>query len=244
MSHTLFIADLHLDPSRPDITRTLINLLNGRAREAEALFILGDLFEAWIGDDAPAPPAEPVAAALHQLSSSGVPIYFMVGNRDFLLGESFCRACGMRLLTEPVTVDLYGTPTVILHGDSLCTDDAEYQQFRAMVRNPEWQQAFLAKPLDERLAMARQAREQSREHTGKSSQAIMDVNQQAVDACFKDSGATRMIHGHTHRPAVHQLPGQRQRIVLGDWDQQGSLLAVTPAGTRLEHFALAEGSAP
>lgn len=242
MSHSLFIADLHLDPSRPDITRALISLLNDRARKAEALFILGDLFEAWIGDDAPAPPAEPVAAALHQLSSSGVPIYFMVGNRDFLLGESFCRACGMRLLTEPVTLDLYGIPTVILHGDSLCTDDVEYQQFRTMVRNPQWQQGFLAKPLEERLAMAKQAREQSREHTGKSSEAIMDVNQEAVDAYFQDSGAARMIHGHTHRPAVHQLPGRRQRIVLGDWDQQGSLLAVSAAGTSLEHFPLGEAN--
>jgi UDP-2,3-diacylglucosamine hydrolase len=234
----LFIADLHLDPSRPDITAGLLELLREQAKGADHLYILGDLFEAWIGDDAPAPPADAVAPALKQLADAGVPISFMVGNRDFLLGHVFCDTCGMTLLTEPHVLDLYGRKTLLMHGDSLCTDDVAYQQFRHMVRNSNWQAEFLAKPLAERLAMAQQARKESKAHTGSTNATIMDVNSEAVEATFAQHQVERIIHGHTHRPAIHQLPGGRQRIVLGDWGQQGSVLTVTPNGTELQHFVL------
>lgn len=230
MSTTLFISDLHLDPVRPAITELFLDFLAGEARTAEALYILGDLFEAWLGDDDPDPHHARVAEALHGVSESGTPVYFMVGNRDFLLGEDYARRAGMTILEEPKTLDLHGTPTVILHGDVLCTDDTAYQAFRAMVRDPAWQQDFLSRPLEERRALAGQAREESQKRGQSISMDIMDVNQGAVADMFRKQAVPRMIHGHTHRPAIHKpnVDGQpRERIVLGDWYEQGSVLRVT-----------------
>jgi UDP-2,3-diacylglucosamine hydrolase len=225
----LFISDLHLDDARPRIVRDFEHFCAGEARRADALYVLGDLFEAYIGDDDDAALNARVATALHGVADASVPVHFIVGNRDFLLGGDYARRCGMDLLDDGSVVDLHGTPTLILHGDVLCTDDAANLAFRGQVRDPAWQAAFLARPLAERRAFAAQARDASRAHTSHADMAIMDVNQAAVEAAMQDAGVTRMIHGHTHRPAIHDfaLDGQpAQRIVLGDWYEQGSVLRV------------------
>ncbi len=233
---TLFISDLHLDDSRPRIVELFESFLAGEARNADALYILGDLFEAYIGDDDDAPLPERVASALKALSDSGVPVFFIAGNRDFLLGESYARRAGMQLLDDGAVVDLYGTPTLQMHGDTLCTDDAAYLAFRTQVRNPAWQRMFLSQPLPARRAFAAKARDASRVHVSQTDMAIMDVNQRAVEDALRRAQTTRMIHGHTHRPAIHdfQLDGaDAQRIVLGDWYEQGSVLRVTPNAIEL-----------
>jgi UDP-2,3-diacylglucosamine hydrolase len=234
---TLFISDLHLDAARPAATQSFIEFLRGEAREAQALYILGDLFEYWLGDDAPTPAGLAVAPELTALSASGVPCHFMHGNRDFLLGEGFAQQCGMSLLGEELVVDLYGRPTVLLHGDTLCTDDVVYQQVRAMVREPVWQADLLAKTPAERARFAMEARTASAEHQASAAMDIMDVNQGAVREAFERTGVRHMIHGHTHRPAVHEVPLGNvtgERIVLGDWYEQGSVLRVDADGARLE----------
>src|SRR5579885_688681 len=233
---TLFISDLHLDDSRPRIVELFESFLAGEARNADALYILGDLFEAYIGDDDDAPLPERVASALKALSDSGVPVFFIAGNRDFLLGESYARRAGMQLLDDGAVVDLYGTPTLQMHGDTLCTDDAAYLAFRTQVHNPAWQRMFLSQPLPARRAFAAKARDASRVHVSQTDMAIMDVNQRAVEDALRRAQTTRMIHGHTHRPAIHdfQLDGaDAQRIVLGDWYEQGSVLRVTPNAIEL-----------
>jgi UDP-2,3-diacylglucosamine hydrolase len=239
---TLFISDLHLEDSRPEIAAILIDFLRGKARAAEALYILGDLFEFWIGDDFLSATAEKVAGEIDALSRSGVPVWFQHGNRDFLLGQTYAEQCGMQLMSELEIVNLYGRPTLLLHGDTLCTDDIQYQAFRRQVRNPAFQAMFLAQSPDQRLAMAVQARDASKQHTGKTAMAIMDVNEAAVLAAFEQAHAqspeqkspSHMIHGHTHRPAVHQhvlANGlSAERIVLADWYQSGSYLQVSSAG--------------
>ncbi len=232
---TLFISDLHLEDDRPQTSRLLLDFLAGElCAGARSLYILGDLFEFWIGDDLVSETAGQVAAALRSLGDRGVACHFMHGNRDFLLGADYANSCGMSLLCEEVVVDLYGTPYLLLHGDSLCTDDHAYQAFRQQVRNPQFQQDFLARPLQERLQMARSAREQSMAHTGNASEDIMDVNQTAVLRAFAAHEVHNMIHGHTHRPAVHSHrlgDGQEaERIVLSDWDKTGSCLAVSENG--------------
>ncbi|MDH3947784.1 MAG: UDP-2,3-diacylglucosamine diphosphatase [Gammaproteobacteria bacterium] len=224
---TLFISDLHLSADRPDITSLFIQFLNNEARQAEALYILGDLFEAWLGDDMVLPEYAEAIAAMKALSGSGVPVFIMHGNRDFLLGETFASMSGTTLLDDPTTIDLYGKPTLLLHGDTLCTDDVKYQQFRAMVRNPAWQQQMLALSPEERLALAKQYREMSQAETGNKAEDIMDVNQQTLEQVMKSKGVYHMIHGHTHRPAIHDFNIDSQaatRIVLGDWYEQGSVL--------------------
>ncbi len=226
---TLFISDLHLDPGGPQIVGWYTQLLAGAAREAKALYILGDLFESWIGDDDDAPLAAQVAQATRALRDAGVPVYFMHGNRDFLLGEDYAAHAGMTLLADPTVIELGGERVLLMHGDTLCTDDVEYLKFRALVRDPRWQQQFLAKPLAERRAFAAQARGESRKHTSAMKAEIMDVNQDAVAAALRAHGVTRMIHGHTHRPATHRfdLDGRpTERIVLGDWYEQDSVLRV------------------
>jgi len=236
----LFISDLHLDPSRPAITELFLRFLHEQRDQAEALYILGDLFEAWIGDDAVGPD-EPVIAAL-QAFSAQVPTYFMHGNRDFLIGERFAELTGIALLADPTVIDLHGVPTLLMHGDSLCTDDVQYQQFRQMVRNPEWQAFFLAKTIPERLEMARMARSESGARNQQLDDYLMDVNQQTVEAEMQRHGITRLIHGHTHRPAIHhfELDGRTHtRVVLGDWYDQGSVLRVTADGMELEGLPLA-----
>jgi UDP-2,3-diacylglucosamine hydrolase len=233
---TLFISDLHLDPVRPAITALFLDFLAGEARRAEALYILGDLFEAWIGDDDPDPHHARVAEGLAALAEGGTPVRFLVGNRDFLLGKDFARRAGMELLVEPLRMELHGVPTLILHGDVLCTDDADYQAFRTMVRNAEWQRDFLGRPLAERRVLAGQARAESRRRGAAKQPEIMDVNTVAAEAAFRAQGVRRLIHGHTHRPAIHrlQVDGRTcERIVLGDWYEQGSLLRVDDSGARL-----------
>ncbi len=228
---TLFISDLHLQDSVPDTTACLLDFLRGPAREAEAVYILGDLFESWIGDDALSQTARQVAAASAELSSCDVPCFFMHGNRDFLLGEDFASMAGMTLLPESVVIDLYGQATVLLHGDSLCVDDIEYQAFRRQTRDPAWQASVLALSIDQRLEMARNARDASKLHTGSASMEIMDVNEEAVHAGFREHGVKRMIHGHTHRPANHRYEledgTEAERIVLADWYTEGSYLKVS-----------------
>lgn len=226
---TLFVSDLHLDDARPHIVADFERFCAGEARQADALYVLGDLFEAYIGDDDDAALNARIVHALHGVADAGVPVRFIAGNRDFLLGEDYARRCGMDLLEDGGVVDLYGTPTLVLHGDVLCTDDAAYLAFRQQVRNPAWQVAFLARPLAERRAFAAQARDASRAHTSQTDMAIMDVNQSAVEHALRQAGVARMIHGHTHRPAIHDftLDGKpAQRIVLGDWYEQGSVLRV------------------
>lgn len=219
---TLFISDLHLEESRPDITRAFLSFLEQQAAGVESLYILGDFFEAWIGDDERTPLQEQVAGALRQLSDSGTRLFLMHGNRDFLIGDDFCARAGATLLDDPTVIDLYGTPTLLMHGDSLCTADVEYQKFRANMRNPQWQQMILQRPLKDRQQMARQLREISMAKNQGKEEFIMDVTPEEVVKDMERHQVQRLIHGHTHRPAVHELTANGQparRIVLGDWDQ-------------------------
>jgi UDP-2,3-diacylglucosamine hydrolase len=234
---TLFISDLHLSAERPDITSLFIQFLNKEARQAEALYILGDLFEAWLGDDMVLPEYAEAIAAMKALSDSGVPVFIMHGNRDFLLGEKFAAMSGVSLLDDPTCIDLYGKPTLLLHGDTLCTDDVKYQQFRTMVRDPAWQQQMLALSPTERLKLAREYRQMSQAETGNKAEDIMDVNQQTLEQVMQTQGVYYMIHGHTHRPAIHDFNINLQaatRIVLGDWYEQGSVLVCDENGCELQ----------
>lgn len=235
---TLFVSDLHLDPSRPAATELFGRFLDGEARNADALYILGDLFEAWVGDDDPSPAGAGVAARIRALADSGVPVFFIRGNRDFLLGEEYAKRSGMAILPDPAVVMLQGEPTLILHGDLLCTDDTAYQQVRAQTRDPRWQEQFLSQPLDARLAFAVQARTASKARYGElvasgQSETITDVAPEAVQEWFRRYGVRRMIHGHTHRPAIHDEGDGNTRIVLGDWYEQGSVLRVDATGIDL-----------
>ncbi|MDN3518815.1 UDP-2,3-diacylglucosamine diphosphatase [Aquisalimonas lutea] len=229
MLPTVFIADLHLDERRPRIVQLFLQFLQETAGRADALYILGDLFEAWIGDDA-VPADHPVLAGLRAFAATGTPLYVMRGNRDFLLGEGFAEATGARMLDDPTVIRLGDEPVLLMHGDLLCTDDRDYQQFRAMVHDPAWQREFLARSVEERLALAREARDESTSHTSAlagGSEAIMDVNPDAVRETMREHGVQRLIHGHTHRPDTHtfELDGRpATRIVLGDWFEQGSVL--------------------
>jgi len=240
---TLFIADLHLDPSRPQITALFENYLaSDEVRHADALYILGDLVEAWIGDDDDAELPQRIATAVHAVRDAGVPVYFMVGNRDFLLGETFAQRAGLTLLEDGTVHEIQGRPTLLMHGDVLCTDDVAYQNVRRQVRTPQWKAQILSMPLEARRAFAAKAREDSRAHTGATQESIMDVNADAVQLALRDAGVSRLIHGHTHRPAVHslELNGEAaERIVLGDWYEHGSVLKVTPDGVELHGLAVA-----
>jgi UDP-2,3-diacylglucosamine hydrolase len=238
---TLFVSDLHLDAARPRITGLFLHFLRDEAVHAEALYILGDLFEAWVGDDAQGEPAASVRTALRELTARGVPVYFQRGNRDFLAGSRFAADTGATLLPDPAVVMLYGEPTLLMHGDLLCTGDTAYQAFRAQVRAPAWQAQFLAQPLAAREAFAAKARAASREHqkdvgSGGAMDAITDVEPETVASTLARYGVRRLIHGHTHRPAIHALDaGGRaaRRIVLGDWYEQGSVLRVDADGIEL-----------
>ena len=234
---TLFISDLHLEASQPDIGEQFISFLGNEARQAEALYILGDLFEAWLGDDDPNPYYVAMKTALRELVDSGVPTYFMHGNRDFTIGSDFAAETGVMILNDPTVVELYGTKVLLCHGDALCTDDIEYQQVRAMTRNPEWQAMMLAKSIEERIAFAVQARKESLARGESVSDEIMDVNQDAVAATLREHGVDTMLHGHTHRPAIHEIDlGDRTatRIVLGDWYEHGSVVRWDSSGAKLE----------
>lgn len=241
MPGTLFISDLHLDPERPAVTALFLELLETRARSSDALYILGDLFEAWVGDDDTSPLNQVVCEGLKQCATSGTPVFIMHGNRDFLLGAQFAAASSCTLLDDPALVDMYGTPTLLMHGDLLCSDDKEYMAFRAMVRDKQWQRELLSKSLEERQLIAKEMRDRSREQTGGKPESIMDVNSDAIARTMTAHHVQRLIHGHTHRPAIHDLviSGQpAQRIVLGDWYEQGSLLECSSSGCRLEALEL------
>lgn len=242
MAQTLFISDLHLDARRPAMVALFLRFLAEQAARADALYILGDLFEYWIGDDmldhpATAAALAPVAEGLRALSARGVPVYFQHGNRDFLIGEDFARRCGIRLLPEAQVVELDGVPTLLMHGDSLCTDDVDYQRLRVMLRDPQWQREFLALPMEERIVQAQALREKSREAAQVKTETIMDVNPHTVVETMRRHGVHRLIHGHTHRPAVHEFEldgAPARRIVLGDWYEQGSVLTCRDDDWRLQ----------
>lgn len=237
---TLLVSDLHLDASRPGITRLFLDFLAGEARAADALYVLGDLFEAWVGDDDPGEPGASVCAALKALADSGVPVFLMRGNRDFLFGPGIAARCGATLLPDPCVVDLHGRPTLLMHGDLLCSDDVAYQAFRRQVRDPNWQAGFLAQPLEARQAFAAKARAASREHQQGVPETITDVSPAALAETLSRHGVARLIHGHTHRPAIHSLDvdGRAvERIVLGDWYEQGSVLRLDAGGLRLDALA-------
>ncbi|MDJ0751382.1 MAG: UDP-2,3-diacylglucosamine diphosphatase [Woeseiaceae bacterium] len=234
---TLFISDLHLEPGRPEIGEQFLAFLAGPAREADALYILGDLFEAWVGDDDPNPYYAGMKSALRELGDTGVPVYFMHGNRDFMIGNDFATETGITLLDDPHPIELYGDKVLLSHGDAMCTDDVEYQQTRAMTRDPAWQAMMLQKSIEERIAFAIQARQQSAIHSAMKSDDIMDVNQEAVEATIREHGCDILLHGHTHRPAVHPFHVDDRpvhRIVLGDWYDQGSMVEWDADGPRLE----------
>jgi len=239
---SLFIADLHLDDSRPQITELFEHYLAGdEVRRADALYILGDLVEAWVGDDDDAELPRRIARATRAVREAGVPVYFMVGNRDFLLGEDFAGRAGFELLEDGTVHTLHGKPTLLMHGDTLCTDDVAYQAVRKQVRTPEWKAQILAMPLEARRAFAAKSRAESRAHTGSAMEAIMDANVDAVTAAMRQAGVTRLIHGHTHRPTIHRfdLDGKSaERIVLGDWYEQGSVLRVDADGVELRGLPL------
>lgn len=237
---TLFISDLHLDDSRPEISRLFLDFLKEQTAGAEALYILGDFFEAWVGDDDDSQLGKTVTQSLRELSDSGVPIFFMRGNRDFLVGPDFASRAGLQILSDPCVLELYGTPALLMHGDLLCSSDSAYQAFRSQVRSDEWQSQFLSQPLAARQAFAARARAASQQHQNglmnDQQENIMDVTQATVEAIMKRYGVNRLIHGHTHRPAIHQFHVDEvpsQRIVLGDWYSQGSVLRVDADGAYL-----------
>lgn len=230
-----FISDLHLQPARPAMSAILLDYLKTRAPQADALYILGDLFEFWIGDDLSMAEHEAVIEALAALSRGGTPLFFMHGNRDFLVGQGFAERTGARLLPDPTRMELNGVPTLLMHGDTLCTDDTAYQAFRAQVRDPDTQRQFLALPGEQRRQIATALRSDSGK--GKPDE-IMDVNGDAVRRTMEEHGVARLIHGHTHRPARHALvldSGPAQRLVLADWhDDRGSVLVSDAGGLHEE----------
>ncbi|HEV7985012.1 MAG TPA: UDP-2,3-diacylglucosamine diphosphatase [Steroidobacteraceae bacterium] len=248
---TLFVSDLHLDALEPAAGEQFLEFLRRRAAASDALYILGDLFEAWVGDDDEDPHRALICQGLRELSGRGVPCYAMHGNRDFLLQRGFERRTGTRLLADPTIVDLHGERVLLTHGDALCTADRSYQLLRGLVRNPRWQRRFLGLPLGVRRALAEQARAGSRRHTEHTEAYIMDVDEDAVIAAMRACGVRSLIHGHTHRPGVHEFEldgASARRIVLGAWHDQGSCLSWTREGFRLEELPRAtvrsESAAP
>lgn len=241
MPETLFISDLHLSPQQPAITQIFQEFMQHRAIQADALYILGDLFEVWLGDDDNSAFNQAIITTLRHLVDRGVVVYLMPGNRDFLLGTAFAAQSGCHLLTDDFhRIDCYGTPTVLTHGDGLCTDDIEHQQFRAQYRNPAWQQAMLALPLAERMRLANQYRQLSQHNYQMKNPEIMDVNPTAVERVMQDYGVYQLIHGHTHRAAIHSGWLQQhptQRIVLAAWHTLGNALSYTPDRLELIYFA-------
>ena len=236
---TLFVSDLHLEAERPDIGNQFIEFLKTDAMEADDLYILGDLFEAWVGDDDPNTHYAKIKMAIRKVVDKGVPVYFMHGNRDFMIGRQFANETGVEILPDPYPVDMYGQKALLSHGDALCTDDTQYQRVRRMTRDPDWQASILAKPLKERLRIAEEARRQSLEQTLNLTMNIMDVNQDEVKRVITEHGVDVLLHGHTHRPGIHTVDlGRRKarRIVLGDWYQQGSVLRWNLQGPKLQEL--------
>jgi UDP-2,3-diacylglucosamine hydrolase len=233
--HTLFASDLHLDSEAPWAIDAFISFLEGPARQAEALYLLGDLFEVWVGDDDDNPDTARACDGLARLTANDVAVYVLHGNRDFLLGDAFARRTGVKLLPDPVLLDLYGVTTLLSHGDVFCTEDPAYQSLRSIVRTPDWQRRFLSLPLTARRELASAARAGSKAHTQRTIPTIMDVNPEAVTRAFRATGARRLIHGHTHRPAVHPFVVDginAERVVLAPWYEAASCVAVDSAGVR------------
>jgi UDP-2,3-diacylglucosamine hydrolase len=223
----LFVSDVHLDAGAPEAVEQFMEFLRTHAADAEALYILGDLFETWVGDDDPDPAKLRVCEGLRALTANGVGCFVLHGNRDFLIGRDFCRKTGTRLLADPVVADLDGERVLLTHGDALCTDDHSYQELRSTVRTPGWQRRFLALPVADRELLANQARAGSKNHVSRAVPNIMDVNEDAVSTAYRATRVRRIIHGHTHRPGIHDtaIEGEpAQRLVLGAWYEQGSYI--------------------
>ncbi|MEP9320942.1 UDP-2,3-diacylglucosamine diphosphatase [Pseudomonas sp. LABIM340] len=237
----LFISDLHLEAERPDITRAFLHFLSTRARTAQALYILGDFFEAWIGDDGMDEFQHSIARALREVSDCGTRIFLMHGNRDFLIGQAFCREAGCTLLRDPSLIDLDGEKILLMHGDSLCTLDVAYMKLRRWLRNPLTLFILRNLPLATRHKLARKLRKESRAQTRMKASEIVDVTPAEVEKIMRDKGVRILIHGHTHRPAVHELEidgRPARRIVLGDWDSQGWALEADEQGLQQAPFPL------
>jgi UDP-2,3-diacylglucosamine hydrolase len=235
-NRTLLVSDLHLDPSAPGIARQFIAFLCGEAREARALYILGDLFEAWLGDDDPDPAVREIVRELRALHDAGVPTFFLHGNRDFLVGQRFAAETGCTLLEDGTVVDLHGERVLLLHGDVLCTADTSYQRLRRILRNPLTLFVLRHLGLDTRRKLGRKLRAGSQMHVGATAAEIMDVTPDEVVRALQRAGVQTMVHGHTHRPAIHslQVDGRpARRIVLGDWYTQGSVLEWRDDGVEL-----------
>ena len=228
-----FISDLHLSADQPALTQLFTHYLNHHATKADALFILGDLFEVWLGDDMVLSEYQEALTSIKNLTSSGVPVYVMYGNRDFLMREQFEKLTGCQLINDPTIIDLFGTATLLMHGDTLCTDDIDYQKFRTMVRDPKWQNELLNKTPDERLALAREYRKISKNATSNKNDNIMDVNQEEVISTMLKHNVSQLIHGHTHRPDTHHFTiegNEVTRIVLSDWNNCGYVLVCDESG--------------
>lgn len=233
---TLFVSDVHLTNARANIVRAFIAFLETKARNANALFILGDLFDEWLGDDDDKAPHAEVSDALAALTATGLPVSVVHGNHDFLLGKKFAKRSGCKLLGDDTTIDVYGTPALIMHGDTLCTRDVNYQSFRKMTRNPIMQKMFLSMSLEKRAKKAANIRSESSKDSALKPDDIMDVTPEAVDKIMRKRNVRHLIHGHTHRPAIHNFTLNEQeatRIVLGDWYEQDSVLIWDEAGYRL-----------
>lgn len=235
----LFASDLHLEDTRPDITRAFFRLLDTFQERIDELYLLGDIFEVWLGDDTPMQCADLLAKKLSELTESGVDIFLMHGNRDFLIGQDYARRCSAQLIDEPFLLDVAGQSALLMHGDILCTHDTDYLAFRNMVRDPQWQRDFLAKPLAERIAIGRSLRDKSQQSAKEKAEYIMDVTPDEVAATMEKHQVSLLIHGHTHRPATHNVTlqyGTGTRMVLGDWHQQGWYILADDNSVRLESF--------
>lgn len=238
--HTVFLSDVHLDPSRPEVTAQLSAFLQALPETTEQLYIVGDLFEAWIGDDAPGEAGEHMMHALKTVTDRGVRGYFTHGNRDFLIGDEFARRTGLELLPDERVIDCYGTQVLLLHGDTLCTDDTDYQTLRATLRNPEFQANLLGMSVPQRLELAQQLRSASAAEMSNKTEDIMDANEAAVADALTRHQVDYMLHGHTHRPCVHRFNVNErrcQRVVLGDWFDQGSVAFWSESGFELQSLS-------
>jgi UDP-2,3-diacylglucosamine hydrolase len=232
---THFISDLHLDASNPDIIQEFLSYLHTRAKEADSLYILGDLFEVWIGDDDETALTESIAQELHALIYNGVPIFYLHGNRDFLLGEAFAKKAGIEILPDPWVVDVHGIRTLLTHGDTLCTEDTRYLEVRARYRTPFYKKLFLALPLFIRKAITKHLRNKSKKHTRTVSMNIMDATHSEIEKLMINNRASILIHGHTHRPSIHYFSLNEKwvsRFVLSDWDKTGNVLIFNKDGTQ------------
>lgn len=236
----LFVSDLHLEDARPDITRAFFHLLDQLHGQYEELYLLGDIFEVWLGDDTPSTGAHQLAEKLHAIASQGVRIFLMHGNRDFLIGQAYADRCGASLIQEPWLLTVSGKKALLMHGDVLCTQDVDYLAFRQMVRNPTWQSAFLSKPIAERIAIGRELREKSQASAKEKADTIMDVTPAEVVTIMEQHQIELLIHGHTHRPAVHAVAlasSNGTRMVLGDWYKMGWYILADKDAARLVPFS-------